>query len=156
MLDGIVQELLDKYTGGTEFFNQLDKRIQQPMIVHQILKMVKEKNIIVSGGFGWYFRHFVHMCRIHDLNVIIVEGGIRTGRPVTDLSKDEYLIRDRQFAFIDDSFYSGKTMLAIKRELERNGGVLSNVYVAYDGSHTKLDNVHSLYRYYGSMDHARI
>ena len=48
----------------------------------------------------------------------------------------------------DDSYYSGKTVNKVRKELNNIGCVLKNIYVFYDGSIVNKDNVKSLYRYY--------
>lgn len=146
-IDNIVKEMIEKHEGGEKFFEHLDKAVQQEPILDQLLNMIGENTsmlhpIVLSGGFGRYF----HNTMKTEIPLLVVNGGLRKGEPVDDLS---YLgLTGVEFIFIDDSFYSGKTRDAINQELEKHGAKIVQTFVIYDGSLEKDDTVHSLYRYH--------
>lgn len=148
-LDEIVKKMLEDHEGGAVFFDNLDKAVQQKPILYELLDLVKSNTdskktygVIVSGKFGRYFANHVQCGE----PFLIVSGGLRKGNPIDDLSCSS--IKDTDFIFLDDSFYSGVTRDVIKNELEKNGARLVKTFVIYDGSKEKDDTVHSLYRYY--------
>lgn len=148
-LDKLVKEMLETHKGGEVFFDHLDEGIKNNVLVVDTLidtiPNITEQNIILSGGFGEFFRDYLRLLKIKPKNVIWVNGGLRKGARA--FLYDTYL-DNKDFIFIDDSFYSGKTRNVIKEELEKYNARLVNTYVVYDGSHVKENTVHSLYRYY--------
>lgn len=143
--------MLEQHKGGEEFFNHLDIAIQQYPIVYQLLiKLNTFRNkehmysprIIASGKFGRFFRNYFK------LPDIVVNGDLRKGKTIDDLSYMKEMIKDQDFIFIDDSFYSGKTRMAINNELSKYNGKIIQTFVVYDGSIEKDDTVQSLYRYH--------
>ena len=92
---------------------------------------------------------------MHNLGVNIdylVPGGLRHDASKINLAPFADNIKGNTFLFIDDSYFSGKTALVVKEEIERLGGVFKGTLVAYDGSKVKEENVWSLYRYYDYHD----
>ena len=154
-IDDIVKEIISVHPEGKEFFDNLDQAVQHPDIFGQIIELFikvshgKFPSIIVSGKFGSFFINCVHRYMLLSLGgVYYVNGGLREGTPIDSLDYIEYAIKDREFIFIDDSFYSGKTRDAIQAEIERLGGELVKTIVVYDGSISKDSTVESLYRYH--------
>ncbi len=147
LLNTIVKECLEQHEGGEKFFDNLDKSIQETSIIYDLYNLIEEdkrNNIIVSGKFGVFFTNLFHS---HP-NIILVNGSLRKNNKINDLEYLSNKIKDKNYIFIDDSFYSGKTRNSIKKEIERLDGNLINTYVVYDGSKEKDDTVISLYRYY--------
>ena len=151
--------MLEKHVGGEEFFNHLDQAMQQNPIISQIYKKayfwivksrIESPAFIVSGKFGRFFDnwHITEPGIYESIPIIVVNGGMCKGIPIDRLTYLEDLIKNHEFIFIDDSFYSGKTRNAIKTELGRLGTVLLKTFVIYDGSITQDPNVESLYRYH--------
>lgn len=60
------------------------------------------------------------------------------------------LLKCNEFIFIDDSYYSGKTMKGIEKALQNinPSAKITETFVVYDGSKVKNDNIISLFRYY--------
>lgn len=148
-LDALVKEMLEQHVGGEKFFDNLDDAIRRNEIIVDTLitsiPNIEEQYIIVSGKFGLFFRDYLRLLKIKTKGLIWVKGGLRHGH------KPElgcYNLNKKEFIFIDDSFYSGKTRNTIQEHLIANGAKITNTYVVYDGSHVKEDNVYSLYRYY--------
>ena len=91
-----------------------------------------------------FFNNFLN---INFGEIIITNGGIREGRKAY-LGIDS--LRCNEFIFIDDSYYSGKTMKSIEKALQNINpkAKITKIFVVYDGSKAKNDNVISLFRYY--------
>lgn len=146
-----VNELLEQYIGGQIFFTELDKAVKfDKEVLEELVKTAKsfDKNIltIASGEIG---------LAMHNLGVEInylVPGGLRHDASKINLEPFAENIKGKTFLFIDDSYFSGKTALVVKEEIERLGGIFKGSLVAYDGSKSKDENVWSLYRYYDYHD----
>jgi len=54
-INGIVISLIEEHEGGEEFFNHLDKSLQNISILKKLFFLVEENvNIVASGKFGLY------------------------------------------------------------------------------------------------------
>lgn len=155
-LNETIFDLIQEHEGGEKFFDAIDNYIKNnENVIDAILNMINKTgnntqsaglNIIVSGEFGRIFAS-KYATKIDNLDtLIVVNGGIRKGNMVDDLSI--YDLQGKQFIFLDDSFFKGRTRNRIAYELEKNGAKLTRTYVAYDGCIDKQFNVHSLFRYY--------
>ncbi len=147
-----VNELLDKYIGGQIFFTELDKAVKFDFyILGQLVSAVTSKygsdvHTVASGEIG---------LAMHNLGVpvkFLVPGGLRRDPSKINLAPFKELIQGKKFVFVDDSYFSGRTVLVVREEIERLGGIFLGTYVAYDGSRNKECDVHSLYRYYDHHD----
>lgn len=147
ILDSIVKEMLLAHKGGEVFFDHLDEAVKKDTIIKTLFDKfnLKNKNIIVSGGFGNFF---INNYGQEVKTVISVNGSLRKGEPIQNLEYLREEIKGNSFSFVDDSFYSGKTRDVVKAEIERLGGIIAETVVIYDGSKIKEENVKSLYRYY--------
>lgn len=147
-----VNELLEQYIGGQIFFTELDRAVKFDREVLESL-MVEAANLtdndtytIASGEIG---------LAMHNLDVdvdFLVPGGLRHDPTKINLEPFFNRVKGKKFLFIDDSYFSGKTAMVIKEEVERLGGIFVGTLVAYDGSKIKEENVWSLYRYYDYHD----
>lgn len=148
-----VNGLLEQYIGGQIFFTELDKAVKFDRDVLEEL-VAEAHNLgldhtfctIASGEIG---------LAMHNLGVPIdylVPGGLRHDPSKINLAPFADKIKGKRFIFIDDSYFSGKTVAVVKEEIERLGGIFTGTLVAYDGSKTKEENVWSLYRYYDYHD----
>ena len=80
-----------------------------------------------------------------DVNLICLNGGLRKGEePVGTIPRYQSF----KAIFFDDSYYSGKTAMAVHDYIHKCGGTIVKNYVFYDGCLKKHDDVDSLYRYY--------
>lgn len=144
----IVGKFIDTYCGGEPFFNALDDHIKHSEeVLDDVFELMTNAVdgystciVIMSGEIGLVAFNYGYAVDL------IVNGGLREGKPITDLSK--HLSEGRRVVIIDDSYYSGKTVNAITAEVERCGSKVVAVVVAYDGSPNKVENLHSLYAYY--------
>ena len=154
-LNNLIKKMLSDHEGGEKFFDNLDENLRDKTFLDILIKFIKETYlsktnivinlVVVSGKFG---RFFINRLGSTKGNIVIVNGGLRIGEEIDNLS---YLdLKGTNAIFIDDSFYSGKTRDIIKKELELRGSSLHETFVIYDGSKEKDDHVHSLYRYYDS------
>ena len=147
-----VNVLLEQYIGGQIFFTELDKAVKFDKevleeLVNSAYKLgLGNLNTIASGEIG---------LAMHNLGVpidFLVPGGLRHDPNKINLTPFADRIKDNEFLFIDDSYFSGKTAMVVKEEIERLGGIFVGSLVAYDGAKVKEDNVWSLYRYYDYHD----
>lgn len=145
-----VNVLLEKYVGGQIFFTELDKAVKfnQEILEELVDKAENFHNCltIASGEIG---------LSMHNLGVkvdFLVPGGLRHDPTKINLEPFADRIEGKDFIFVDDSYFSGKTAMVVKEEIERLGGRFIGSLVAYDGSKYKEDNVWSLYRYYDYHD----
>lgn len=146
-----VNRLLEEYIGGQIFFSQLDAAVKfDPGILWEFVDSVYpnfgECKTIASGEIA---------LSMHNLGVLIdliVPGGLRFDSTKINLEPFTDSIQGQKFVFIDDSFFSGRTQLVVKEEIERCGGIFLGSMVAYDGCKTKEPTVKSLYRYFDHYD----
>ena len=151
----IVQKCIDSHGGGEEYFNELDDLIKNDedflMSYLTHISQSSVKNIIVSGGIGYKIAVLKHKYSwfLEGYNIEYVNGSLRKGLPIqySNWKLDSY--KNQPFIFVDDSYYSGKTLRIVRTYIEEVlGGYLQDSYVFYDGSEDNLDDVVSLYRYY--------
>ena len=145
-----VNVLLEQYVGGQIFFTELDKAVKfdREILIELIKQTENFENCltIASGEIG---------LSMHNLGVkvdFLVPGGLRHDPSKINLAPFANKIEGQKFIFIDDSYFSGKTAMVVKEEIERLGGYFVGSLVAYDGSKYKENNVWSLYRYYDYHD----
>lgn len=150
-----VNELLEKYIGGQIFFTELDKAVKFDRSVLLTLTQEADRlfspkltNIftIASGEIG---------LAMHNMGVridFLVPGGLRHDPSKINLEPFANQIDGKNFLFIDDSYFSGKTAAVVEEEIERLGGHFVGTLVVYDGAKEENDNVWSLYRYYDHHD----
>jgi len=151
-----ISEILKTHKEGEAFFNALDYIIRGDRnILGEFMKFVyasnmdfKKYNLVLSGNFGMaliqnYGKELYNTFN----NVFIVTGGVRKGNIPEFYNTD---FGNKDFIFLDDSFYSGNTRNTIDNEIDRIDSFSQIVltFVIYDGSQEKEHNVHSLYRYY--------
>lgn len=147
-----VNKLLEQYIGGQIFFTELDKAVKFDVdILTELVIKVKAEyapsvKTIASGEIG---------LAMHNLGVqvdFLVPGGLRHDPSKINLAPFKSAIEGQTFIFIDDSYFSGRTALVVKEEIERLGGIFIGSMVAYDGAKEKDPTVNSLYRYYDHYD----
>lgn len=146
-----VNKLLEQYIGGQIFFTELDKAVKFNreillQLVGEVSKTYPNVSTIASGEIG---------LSMHNLGVdidFIVPGGLRFEPEKINLEPFVERIKGRNFIFIDDSYFSGKTAMVVREEIEKLGGRFLGSFVAYDGSKEKDEKVKSLYRYYDHYD----
>lgn len=158
--DKIIDLLKEHKEGGEKFFDALDLMIRSDYsIIEMFLGFVtrdiksnllgKKQGVILSGKFGFVlYNNYKSLLEELFEEIIITNGGIRNG-------KKAYLgvsyLRNKEYVFLDDSFYSGTTKAGIESAIKeiKSDAKICKTYVIYDGSKTQDKNVMSLFRYYG-------
>lgn len=149
-----VNTLLEQYVGGQIFFTELDKAVKFDVnVLRTLTKRLEEifspdhgMKTIASGEIG---------LAMHNLGVnvdFLVPGGLRHDPSKINLEPFKQQIEGKHFVFLDDSYFSGKTAMVVKEEIERLGGIFVGTLVAYDGAKVRDKDVWSLYRYYDYHD----
>lgn len=144
-----VNDCLEKYIGGTAFFDELDKAVKHDEdLLRQLITKAKAEypnaKLIASGEIG--------LC-LHNFRMpvdVIVQGGLR--KNVEPLNLAKFTKPNEHFVFVDDSYFSGRTCQVIKEALEKCGCHLDGIVVIYDGCYEKRNNISALYRYYDHHD----
>ena len=150
--------ILRQHKEGEEFFNALNFMIKgDRSILEDFLHFfmndagrtleLTNTGLIVSGGFGnaimtMYGDRLTETFK----EVIVTNGGIRLGNEAA-IFKDKLLCKN--WIFIDDSYYLGRTKAGISVALRtiRPDASICETYVIYDGSMGRADKVKSMYRY---------
>lgn len=150
--------ILRQHKEGEEFFNALDFMIKgDRSILEDFLHFfmndagrtleLSNTGLIVSGGFGnaimtMYGDRLTKTFK----EVIVTNGGIRLSDEAA-IFKDKLLCKN--WIFIDDSYYLGRTKAGISVTLRtiRPDASICETYVIYDGSMGRADKVKSMYRY---------
>lgn len=147
-----VNRLLEQYIGGQIFFTELDKAVKfdvnilTELVIKVQAEYAQDVKTIASGEIG---------LAMHNLGVqvdFLVPGGLRHDPSKINLAPFVEKIKGEKFVFVDDSYFSGRTALVVKEEIERLGGIFVGSVVAYDGAKEKDPDVDSLYRYYDHYD----
>lgn len=150
--------ILKQHKEGEEFFNALDFIIKGDIsILGDFLSFfmndagkrlnLEETGLIVSGEFGnAIMTMYGDRLTKNFGEVIVTNGGIRLGNEAA-IFKDRLFCKN--WIFIDDSYYLGRTKAGISVALRkiRPDASLYETYVIYDGSMGRADKVKSMYRY---------
>ena len=150
--------ILKQHKEGEEFFNALDFMVKgDRSILEDFLSFfmndagkrlnLEETGLIVSGGFGnAIMTMYGDRLTKNFGEVIVTNGGIRLGNEAA-IFKDRLFCKN--WIFIDDSYYLGRTKAGISVALRkiRPDASLYETYVTYDGRMGRADKVKSMYRY---------
>ena len=148
----IVRQCLEKHGGGESYFDELDGLVKNDIeLMITYLKYAIEKEnvcyVVVSGEIGLILSKLISKKIIPmDVNLICMNGGLRKGKE--PVGTNIPLCDSFKAIFFDDSYYSGKTAMAVRNYIQKYGGTIMRNYVFYDGCVEKHDDVMSLYRYY--------
>lgn len=111
---------------------------------------IKKENVyhvVVSGEIGLMLSKLVNKKIIPmNVNFICVNGGLRKGKE--PVGTNIPCCKPFKAIFFDDSYYSGKTAMAVHDYIHKCGGTIVKNYVFYDGCIEARNDVESLYRYY--------
>ena len=154
-LDKIVSDLLDKYERGPLFFDALDERIKDISNEDMILYLVsgcKDKWVCSSGEFGQRLEGLLEAGKFKCKGLVTFSGKITSrGKQIEWWEPEDFDFKDKDFIYVDDSYFSGKTANKINDFLKERGSKITEIYVVYDGSLDRKPNVHSFFRYYGDV-----
>jgi hypothetical protein len=165
-IDTIVKDISKTTPGGNLFFDKLDSEIKKTKNIDIIVKLFEkiypdftlDYNLVVSGGFGDLVMFLLKRGDIKCNGTILqVSGGLTSH--FTDMDKIKKVkeviiqnqigdINNKDFIFVDDSFYSGTTEFSINQFLRTLGSKIIKTYVVYDGNDKKSMDRISLYNYY--------
>lgn len=146
---------LSKCSGGESYFTELDKLIKNDskLLINFIEASVKDagiNNVVISGEIGRIYYQLKQNGKLtQDILLCVLPGGLRfEHREDFNPEYCEYDVKGKDFIFLDDSYYSGKTAMVAQKWMKDHGGKVVKSYVFYDGSYEKRDDVVSLYRYW--------
>jgi len=151
IIHNFVLGLLEKHPkGGESYFDELDDFLINNFFFDLIINKSYTKNtiFICSGKFGIAFYNYIY---IKNIPCIVFNGDLRKednyayiiSRNINLIDRD-FLYRD--FVYIDDSYFSGKTMRKCMSFLNIKE---YRTFVLYDGS--KQKEVKSIYKYYDNF-----
>lgn len=148
----LVNQLLDKYKEGKEFFDALDSSIKDATNEDLIIYLVRGNEnewLATSGEFGDRLYNIWKSGKFKCKGMVVFNGKILTGdKKVESWYPKNFGLENKQFIYVDDSYFSGKTVSVINDFLKQNGSKIKRVSVIYDGSKTKKKGVNSFFRYY--------
>lgn len=138
---------------GRPFFNALDDAIKDDKFVLELVKGYENDWIASSGGFGDTLFRLYNEKRFKCKGLVIFNGKMLTdGLGVNYWYPETFDLNDKEFVYLDDSYFSGGTATKITNFLKLRNSNVYEIAVIYDGSEIKLDNVHSFYRYWDYRD----
>lgn len=148
----LVEKLEKKWIGGRAFFDALDYNIKHVIDQEVMLGLVKgNKNewLASSGEFGDILYKLYQQGKFKCKGLVVFNGKMNAN----NLNAEYYYPKDidienKKFIYIDDSYFSGKTVNKINDYLKKYGSKIKSTSVVYDGSKIKKPNVNSFYRYY--------
>lgn len=150
----IVDDLTIKYRKGNKFFDALDDAIKNDIsIILELVKDCADRWVVTSGGFGdilydLYLNH-KFICK----GILVFNGKMLTNNiGVENWRPNNFDLNNKEFVYIDDSYFSGGTVKKIDDFLHTKNSAIIQVNVVYDGSETKKDDVNSFYRYWDHRD----
>lgn len=150
-----VNSCLDEYSGGESYFTELDKLIKNDSkllidFIETAIEESKIKNVVISGEIGRIYYQLKQNRKLtQDILLCIFPGSLRFEHQEDFIPEYcESDVEGKDFIFLDDSYYSGKTAKVVHKWINDHGGRVVKNYVFYDGSYEKSDDVVSLYRYW--------
>ena len=165
-IDNIVKSISKNTKGGNTFFDQIDASIKNPKNIDLTMDLFDKiyndfgfnYNLIVSGGFGDVIMWLIKKDKIICHGSIIQASGeltshftdmnkIKKGKEIK-IEKSIGDIENKDFIFVDDSYYSGSTEKSINNYLKSFKSKIIKTYVIYDGNDKKNSNRLSTYNYY--------
>lgn len=151
-LDEIIKDLLQQYGGGIPFFDALDDQIKSgtnDSIIMDLFKGLENEFVCSSGGFGDKVFLLYKSGKLKCKGLLIFAGKIMTyNTGVTSFYPKDFDLHNKEFFYVDDSYFSGKTVNTIDDYLADFNSRIKQVRVVYDGSKEKKSYIQSIYRYY--------
>ena len=150
----LARGLEERLTGGTAFFEALDEALRTPYWYRVLLfwyldEFPTRPRPVVSGKFGIGFATWLAGSEFGRYMpfVLVLPGDLRHNV----LPPLGYRPTQVEFAFLDDSYYRGRTYGQIKHGLEECGGKMLGALVLYDGS-VEAPVHPSVFRYHGQQE----
>ncbi len=151
----LVDNTIKSEVGGRKFFNKIDKYIKEdPDIIKEICNGLDNDWVVSSGTFGDKVYQLWESGQIRCMGVVVFNGKILTkNKGVNSYYPENFDLDNKEFVFVDDSVFSGKTIGAIEDYLkEEHMSLIKLVKVGYDGSKNTNRKIESLYKYYREMN----
>lgn len=150
----IVDSLYIKFRRGTQFFDALDDAIKSDIsIILELVKDCEERWVVTSGGFGNILYQLYLDGKFKCKGVVVFNGKMLTNNiGVESWKPNDFEVSNKEYVYIDDSYFSGGTVKKIDEFLRANNSSIDYVNVVYDGSEIKSDKVNSFYRYWDYRD----
>ena len=165
-LNNIISDVIKNCPKGDNFFDIVDDQIKDPKNKDIIFKLFEEiyedfgyeYNMVLSGEFSEYIIHLVKKSKIICNGTILQVSGSLTShkgelgkiiknKEVSIIYKKED-ISEKNFIFVDDSYFSGTTEKSINEYLAKFNSRIIKTYVVYDGNIKKDPNRIHLYNYF--------
>jgi hypothetical protein len=145
-----IENLLQIHVGKRPFFNALDDLIKyDDRYLLALVNGLENSNIISTGSFGDQLYEEYEDGEFDCASIGIFNGKICTERAgIHCVYPGDVGLENKEFVFIDDSLYSGRTVNVIEDYLKTIGSSIKEIRVAYDGSKKRDTRIKSLYRYY--------
>lgn len=146
-----VSDVLKSERGGRQFFNKMDQIIKDnPDTIKEIMSGLEKDYIVCSGSFGDNLYDLWEKGELECRGILVFNGKIATKkRGINFYYPENFEIDNKEFVFVDDSLFSGKTVREIEKYLqEEHNSSIKLIKVGYDGSKEPNPKVKSLYRYY--------
>ena len=169
-LNSIVDTALKTYQKGEKFFDKIDDEIKKPQNQDIVLKLFEQiysefgynYNMVISGGFSDYIKYLIHHSQVICKGAILQVSGsltshkgelgrITQNKEVSVISQT-HDFTDKDFIFVDDSYFSGTTGVSINDYLKKFNSKVIKTYVIYDGNLHK-SNDSSIYALYNYFEH---
>lgn len=151
-LNSIIKDIKSKYVGGKPFFDALDDSIKSITNQDMILALLRGNTnewISTSGEFGDVVYKLWKEGKFKCKGLVVFNGKMLTNREgVKDWHPVDFDLDDKEFIYIDDSYFSGSTSRKINEFLNEHNSKIKSVSVIYDGSKEKNKSVKSFFRYY--------
>ena len=147
----VIKRLLRKYVGGKPFFDALDDYIKNhDDMMLALVQGLEDEHIVTSGSFGDNLFELYEEGKFNPKSLTVFNGKICTrGKGVTCWYPADADLDNKEFVFVDDSTFSGRTIRVIDNYLRKHhNSKIKEISVAYDGSKQKDPKVNSIYRYY--------
>lgn len=159
-----IKEISKETKGGNLFFDKIDDKIKSDknIIIDLFTNINKDfgtnYNLVVSGEFG---NLVFHLLRKDDIickgSILLVSGGLTSH--FNDMDKIKKIkevriirksgnIENKDFIFVDDSYYSGTTEFSINHFLKSYNSKIIKTYIVYDGNDKRDKDRISIYNYY--------
>lgn len=143
IITNIVDSVLLKYKEGQEFFSNLDLSFRNKKVIDILLHSIpKDCKIITSGSFGR------KITLLYPEKVSLLLPGDLRHMEKYSLDSIRDRIKHQDYIFLDDSYYSGRTVNVVRKALEEQQGNLVKTFVIYDGKKNKDKDIEYFYRYF--------
>ena len=155
-MKSIVDELTNRYRKGRVFFDALDdaiKSIENRDIILELVKNCENEWVASSGEFGKIIYELYLEGAFTCKGVVVFNGKMLTNNiNVESWIPSDFDMYNKDFIYVDDSYFSGGTVRKIERFLDTHNSSIKKVNVMYDGSEERLSTVNSFYRYWDNRD----